>query len=150
VVDEIAVPMLGTSLGIKGKGKLSGYDIGSEVYFLGGKDFLLYGQAQYMFYPSLKGKLKPYLGTGISFPMFWGYEDNMSVFRENKYVFEWNENFIFGIKSTVGFTYPIKTSKGFTEFGVTYPMFNGKDLGLYNKESIKAPNVINMKIGFLF
>jgi len=151
VLDEIAVPMLGSSFGVKGKGKFNGYDIGSEIYFLGGGDFLLYGQAQYMFYPSFKRKIKPYLGTGISFPMFAIYKDEMSIFSDNEYAIGWNKDFVFGLKSTIGFTYPLKSSKGFTEVGITYPMFNGKELlDLYKKESIKKPNAVSMKIGFLF
>ncbi len=150
ILDDLTIPMIGSSFGVKGKGKFNGYDVGSEVYFLGEKAFLLYGQVQYMFYPSYRGKLKPYLGTGISFPMFGLYKDDLSMFGNNKYTFDWNRNFVFGLKSTAGISYPLKSSKGFTEIGISYPMFNGKELYLYKKESRKIPNAISMKIGFLF
>jgi len=150
VIDELAVPMLGTSFGVKGKGKFNGFDTGVELYFLGGVDVVAFGHAQYIFHPSTKGKLKPYLGTGISLPMFFFYKDDMSILNKGQNVIKWNKGLLFGLKSTIGFTYPVNKSKGFTEFSVTYPMFNPKELGFYNKDQLDVPNAVDMKIGFMF
>lgn len=148
---------LGVSLGIKGKAEVNGYDIGVETYYTKGEEIALYGHAQYVFYPPIISSLKPYIGVGVSMPIVYIYKDYQEIYNnpydltKDIYKSGWNDDdFIFSVKSTLGFIYPLKALKGFVEASVMYPTVKGTDLTIYEKDNMKLPDAISAKVGVLF
>jgi len=155
--DEYENSAIGASFGIKGEGEFNGYDLGAEAYYTDEKELALHGQVQYVFYPLInESRLKPYFGMGVNFPILSIYKDFLALydnpenFNIDEYEPSWNEDLVFSIKSTVGFIYPMKILRGFTEFSIMYPTINGTTLEVYKKENIKLPDSISVKVGFLF
>jgi len=153
--DEYDVSAFGASFGLKGEGETNGYDLGIEAYYTDEKELNLHGQVQYVFYPliNLDG-IKPYFGIGINFPILNIYKDFLAFYDNlNDFYAEdisWNEDFMFSVKSTIGITYPLKVLRGFTEFSFMYPTVNGSTLEIYEKENMKLPDAISLKVGILF